>query len=66
LSSSTLTNGGIGLIDPVPIYIFFSVAVPTSRGGCAWLYFSILALHFVFLSPIISSWVPQILLPISS
>ncbi len=28
-SSSTLTKGGMVLVDPVPIYILFSVVVPT-------------------------------------
>jgi hypothetical protein len=45
-SSSTLANGGVVLVNPVPIYIFFSIFVPTSCCRCAWLYFSILVIHF--------------------
>ncbi len=28
-SSSTLTNGGVVRVDPVPVYILFSAIVPT-------------------------------------
>ena len=39
-SSSTLTYGGVDLIDPlVPVYVFFSIIVPTPRGLCTGLYF---------------------------
>lgn len=32
-SSSILTYGGVNLIDPlVPVYVFFSIIVPTPRG----------------------------------
>ena len=39
-SSSTLTYGGVNLVDPlVPVYFFFSIIVSTPCGLCTGLYF---------------------------
>jgi len=36
---STPAYGGGVLVDPVPVYFFFGIVVPTSRGCCTRLYF---------------------------
>ena len=60
-SSSSLNYNNVVLVNPVPIYVFFSVIVLITGSLCTAL-FKIQAIHFRPLS----SWVPLILLPISS